>query len=161
MKYGLYTCRGTCQCGTQLYSGPGSAGHVEQDAKWLVDAGMDYLKEDSCCGSQVHEVAFGNYGDMRDALNKTGRPVYFSLCGWNTWYAPVGNSLGNSWRIAGDGQNWEKLTNCVNQNAALTQYARPGAWNDPDLLIGAPQLLPCRMPVCFVRRAEMPNTANG
>ena len=53
MKYGLYTCRGTCQCNTQLYHGPGSHAHVAQDAAWLADAGADYLKEDSCCGSQV------------------------------------------------------------------------------------------------------------
>ena len=46
MKYGLYTCRGTCQCATKLYSGPGSHGHVAQDAKYLTDAGADYLKED-------------------------------------------------------------------------------------------------------------------
>jgi alpha-galactosidase len=44
-----------------------------------------YLKEDSCCGSQDHPTAFADYAEMRDALNATGRPVYFSLCGWNTW----------------------------------------------------------------------------
>jgi len=27
---------------------------------------------------------------MRDALNQTGREIYFSLCGWFSWYAPVG-----------------------------------------------------------------------
>lgn len=75
---------------------------------------MDYLKEDSCCGSQDHETAFSDYGKMRDALNKSGtaagRSIYFSLCGWNTWYAPKGDSLGNSWRIAGDGTNWGALS---------------------------------------------------
>jgi hypothetical protein len=44
---------------------------------------------------------FHSSGKMRDALNATGRPIYFSLCGWNTWYSPVGYTLGNSWRIAG------------------------------------------------------------
>jgi hypothetical protein len=39
---------------------------------------------------------------MRDGLNATGREIYFSLCGWNSWYSPVGQTLGNSWRIAGD-----------------------------------------------------------
>ena len=62
--------------------------------------------------------------------------VYLSLCGWNTWYAPAGASLGNSWRIAGDGTNWGALSNCINQNAPLQQFAGPGAWNDPDLLQG-------------------------
>ena len=44
MKFGLYTSRGTCQCSTQLYQGPGSHGYEAQDAQWMVDAGMDYLK---------------------------------------------------------------------------------------------------------------------
>lgn len=89
-----------------------------------------------CCGSQDHQTAFADYAEMRDALNATGRPVYFSLCGWNTWYAPEGDRLGNSWRIAGDGTNWGALSICMNKNSQLQQYARPGAWNDPDLLQG-------------------------
>merc|ERR1711935_525747 len=136
MKYGLYTCRGTCQCGTQLYSGPGGNGHEKEDTAWLANAGADYLKVDSCCGDQDHAIAFNDYGKWRDGLNATGRDVYFSLCGWETWYAPKGDSLGNSWRIAGDGTNWGALSNCINENSQLQTYARPGAWNDPDLLQG-------------------------
>jgi alpha-galactosidase len=136
MKYGLYTCRGTCQCATKQYQGPGGHGHEAQDARWLADAGADYLKVDSCCGDQDHGVAFSDYGKWRDGLNATGRPVVFSLCGWHTWYAPQGNALGNSWRIAGDGTNWGALSNCINLNAQLQQYASHGAWNDPDLLQG-------------------------
>ena len=98
MKFGLYTSRGTVQCSTQQYQGPGSHGHVAQDAAWMVDVGMDYLKEDSCGGSQNHTVAFADYARMRNALNASGRPVYFSLCGWHDWYAPppAGGALGNS-----------------------------------------------------------------
>ena len=135
-KYGLYTSRGTCQCSTEQYEAPGSHGHEVADAQWIAGAGADYLKEDSCCGSPDHDEAFGDYATMRDALNATGRPVYFSLCGWYAWYAPAGASLGNSWRIAGDGTNWGALSECANINAQLTQYAAPGAWNDPDLLQG-------------------------
>merc|ERR1711907_144425 len=122
MKYGLYTSRGKVQCSTQRYHGPGSQGFEAQDAKWMAEAGMDYLKEDSCGGSQDHQTAFADYGRMRDALNATNRSVYFSLCGWNSWYAPVGDSLGNSWRIAGDGQNWGALSNCINTNVPLSKY---------------------------------------
>ena len=136
MKYGLYTCRGTCQCGTKEYSGPGGHGYEHLDAAWLANAGADYLKVDSCCGSQDHATAFADYSKWRDGLNSTGREIYFSLCGWHTWYAEKGDSLGNSWRIAGDGTNWGALTNCINSNVPLQQYARPGAWNDPDLLQG-------------------------
>ena len=31
---------------------------------------------------------------MRDALNATGRPIVFSLCGWEPWYSNPDPSLG-------------------------------------------------------------------
>jgi hypothetical protein len=97
---------------------------------FAADGGLAVISRiDSCCGSQDHDTAFADYAEMRDALNSTGREVYFSLCGWNTWYAPMGDKLGNSWRIAGDGTNWGALSNCMNQNSQLQRYARPGAWN--------------------------------
>ena len=51
---------------------------------------------------------------MRDALNATGRPIVFSLCGWNPWYSNPdpslgyggGKTLGNLWRIGPDDTNW-------------------------------------------------------
>ena len=145
--YGLYSCRGTCQCGTNTYHAEGSHGFEAADVAWMVDAGARYLKIDSCCGSQDHATAFSDYAKFRDAMNATGTredPVWFSLCGWEQWYSPPdpslnylgGGSLGNSWRIAGDGSGWGPLTNCVNQQAASAVYAGPGAWPDPDLLIG-------------------------
>ena len=47
-----------------------------------------------------------------------------------------GSSLGNSWRIAGDGGDWGALTNCMNTQAAAAPYAGAGGWPDPDQLIG-------------------------
>jgi alpha-galactosidase len=49
MKYGLYTCRGTCQCSTDKYSGPGGQGYEAQDSAWMVASGADWLKVDSWC----------------------------------------------------------------------------------------------------------------
>ena len=48
---------------------------------------------------------------MRDALNKTGRPIFYSLCEWGrkdpaTW-AP---KVGNSWRTTQDiHDNWDMM----------------------------------------------------
>lgn len=39
------------------------------------------MKEDSCNAVSDHGTAFAEYGKMRDALNSTGRPIFFSLCG--------------------------------------------------------------------------------
>ena len=95
LLFGTYTDRGTKTCAGR----PAAQDHEVDDAKTYAEWGVDYLKEDSCNAPGDHDTAFKQYGKMRDALNATGRPVLFSLCGWNTWYAPVGQSLGNSWRI--------------------------------------------------------------
>jgi hypothetical protein len=39
---------------------------------------------DSCNATADHNASFAQYGLMRDALNKTGRPIYFDLCGWSS-----------------------------------------------------------------------------
>jgi len=75
MVYGLYSCRGTCQCGTGEYHGPGSNGHEAADTQWMIDAGARWLKIDSCCGSQDHSVAFGDYSKFRNAMNASGEHV--------------------------------------------------------------------------------------
>ena len=85
LVYGLYSCRGTCQCGTGLYHAVGSNGHEAADTQWMIDAGARWLKIDSCCGSQNHSVAFSDYSKFRDAMNKSGEQVWFNLCGWRDW----------------------------------------------------------------------------
>ena len=104
----------------------------------------DYLKEDSCTASQDHKEAFAEYGRMRDALNATGRPIVFSLCGWNPWYSnpdPVlnytgGKELANLWRIGPDDTNWNGILANININSQLAANAGPDkGWNDPCLLL--------------------------
>lgn len=93
----------------------------------------------------MHAYAFHQYTLMRDALNATGRHIFFSLCGWNPWYAPPdkelhydgGASVGNSWRIAQDCYDWRTTFNAIQVNARLAAYAGPGGWNDPDMLLGS------------------------
>jgi alpha-galactosidase len=133
LKFGIYTDRGTQTCAGR----PGSYGYEQKDADTYASWGVDYLKEDSCNAASDHPTAFKEYGTMRDALNSTGREIYFSLCGWNSWYAPPGWSLGNSWRIAGDCNRWNNVLNAIDTNVPLTQYAHPGGWNDPDMLLGS------------------------
>ena len=138
LKLGIYSCRGWLTCAGRPASGGREAQHARQFAEW----GVDYLKYDSCYG--LASAAFERYGAMRDALNSTGRPILFSLCGWNAWYAPRGASLGNSWRIAPDTDEWANVYVAARTNEALGAHAGPGGFNDPDMLVGSSASAPVR-----------------
>jgi regulation of enolase protein 1 (concanavalin A-like superfamily) len=136
LKLGIYEDAGTMTCAKY----PGSYGHETTDAQDFADWGVDYLKYDNCnlvpgTGDTQQEY-IDRYKRMRDALAATGRPIVFSLCEWGnfqpwTWGADVGNL----WRTTGDiSDNWSKLLSIVHQNMPLAKAAKPGAWNDPDML---------------------------
>ena len=69
-------------------------------------------------------------------LFQTGRPIFFSMCEWGvdnpaTWAREVGNS----WRTTGDiHDSWDKMISIADLNDKWWQYAKPGGWNDPDML---------------------------
>ena len=58
---------------------PGSLGYEIKDAHTYADWTVDYLKLDSCYTNGTPAVV--EYSIMRDALNATGRPIFYSLCG--------------------------------------------------------------------------------
>eukprot|EP01018_Ginkgo_biloba_P017177 Gb_38041 [translate_table: standard] len=130
LKLGIYSDAGYYTCQKQ----PGSLGHEQADADTFAAWGVDYLKYDNCYndGSKPED----RYPKMRDALLRTGRPIFFSLCEWGvdvpaTW-AP---EIGSSWRTTGDIEDkWESIISRADQNNAWAHYARPGGWNDPDML---------------------------
>ena len=60
---------------------PGSRGNEELDAQYFADLGVDFLKYDNCY-APASDWIVDRYSAMRDALNKTGRPILFSMCNW-------------------------------------------------------------------------------
>ena len=105
LLFGVYSDAGTETCQRR----PGSLGHETSDANSYAKWGVDYLKYDNChSGSESPKT---RYPVMRDALNKTGRSIFFSMCEWGrddpaTW-AP---KVGNSWRTTSDiKDNWARL----------------------------------------------------
>ncbi|WP_333770460.1 glycoside hydrolase family 27 protein [Streptomyces sp. IBSBF 2435] len=132
LKFGLYSSAGTKTCNSAGF--PGGLGHEQQDANLWASWGVDYLKYDNCNNTGVD--AQQRYKAMGDALKATGRPILYSICEWGSnqpWnWAPA---IGNSWRTTGDiSDNWSSMIGNAHQNQALAQYAKPGAWNDPDML---------------------------
>jgi alpha-galactosidase len=130
LKFGIYTDAGTKTCQGR----PGTFGFEERDAQTYAGWGVDYVKEDWCNADRLD--ARTQYTKFRRALDRTGRPIVLSICEWGVnqpWdWAP---SVGNLWRTTDDiSDNWASMLSNLDQSAQHSAVARPGAWNDPDML---------------------------
>eukprot|EP00038_Savillea_parva_P010865 m.193374 g.193374 ORF g.193374 m.193374 type:complete len:481 (-) comp18907_c0_seq1:27-1469(-) len=80
LSLGLYTDISNLTCGNQ---GVGSWGHYQQDAQTLAEWGVRYVKVDFC-GANTHNLPpdpqLTLWRALRDALNATGVPIYYSIC---------------------------------------------------------------------------------
>ena len=97
LKFGIYSSAGTLTCQGR----PGSLGYEILDARSYADWGVDYLKYDNCHNKRISGKI--RYPAMRDALNATGRPIYYSMCNWGR-QAPHkwAKDVANSWRTTMD-----------------------------------------------------------
>jgi alpha-galactosidase len=140
LKLGIYADAGTTTCAHF----PGSYGHEAQDAATFAAWGVDYVKYDRCNipfgdfpGQSPQQVQQILYTRMSDALRATGRGIVFSMCNpdptddpWE-WGAPIANL----WRTTTDIEdNYGSMLVNFEGTVDLSGDARPGAWNDPDLL---------------------------
>jgi len=139
MRFGIYGDAGTHTC--NKLGSPGSLGHELTDARTFARWGVDYLKYDNCHSNGV--PAPDRYQAMRNALNQVSRAIVYSICNWGhnspwTW----AHNIGNLWRTSLDiHDSWESMIAIVHVNQGLARFARPGHWNDPDLLeIGNPHM---------------------
>ncbi|GIG59930.1 alpha-galactosidase [Longispora fulva] len=139
LKFGIYATPGTRTCGN-IYNGYpgalGSKGHEALDARTFADWGVDYLKYDWCLANEDGVDPQAGFTLMRDSLKDAGRPILYSIhrepqLPVDSWRADVANS----WRTTPDiGDSWGSMIGIAHANQPLAGYARPGAWNDPDML---------------------------
>jgi alpha-galactosidase len=135
LKLGIYSSPGPNTCAGY----EGSYGHEEQDARVYAAWGIDYLKYDWCGARTIYsdEEMPPVYQKMGDALLASGRPIVYSLCQYGRldvwkWGADVG---GNLWRTTGDiRDSWDSMTGIGFKQNEFAEWARPGHWNDPDML---------------------------
>lgn len=144
LKFGIYSSPGDYTCGGYL----GSLDHEQQDAESYNEWGIDYLKYDWCGYTRKHNnepdretVAsyVRPYLLMEGFLRAQPRDIFYSLCQYGMadvweWGEFVD---ANSWRTTGDiTDTWESLYDIgFRQQADLYPYAKPGHWNDPDMLV--------------------------
>ena len=165
LKLGLYNDSGTMTCSSHGF--PGSFGHEAQDAMQFAKWGVDYLKDDNCKqapGQDTRAATIKRYTDMSDGLaaarKATGQAIVFSLCQKGDNGIPTEDwspSVGNLWRTTSDiHPNWARISSLIDKNIPLAPYARPGAWNDPDMLeVGNAGLSPTEAQSHFSMWAEM------
>eukprot|EP00930_Biecheleria_cincta_P042421 TRINITY_DN29197_c0_g1_i1.p1 TRINITY_DN29197_c0_g1~~TRINITY_DN29197_c0_g1_i1.p1 ORF type:complete len:414 (-),score=71.19 TRINITY_DN29197_c0_g1_i1:9-1250(-) len=146
-KFGIYTDRGSKTCAGRA----GSLDHERMDAETFALWEVDYVKEDNCnapYGANNQTELFKQFGLFRDELNRTGRPIFFSVCGGGDqgWYANLSyyaadargaGALANAWRITSDVTSSGTYEYARNIDAGLARFSGPGAFNDPDMLLGS------------------------
>ncbi|WP_073927424.1 NPCBM/NEW2 domain-containing protein [Streptomyces sp. CB03911] len=139
LKLGIYATPGKRTCANIWDSYPGqlgSLGHETQDAAAFASWGVDYLKYDWCKADEDGVDAQQAFTTMGKALNDTGRPIFYSI--HREPQQPVDPwrpAVANSWRTTSDiSDNWSSMIGKAQANQPLAALARPGAWNDPDML---------------------------
>ena len=140
LKFGIYSSPGPTTCGRYL----GSYEHEQQDATTYANWGIDYLKYDWCSYSNIAKgdttlAAYQKpYRVMQTALRSQKRDMVYSLCQYgmknvSAWGHEVD---ANCWRTTGDiTDTWNSLRSIGFSQGTLSQYAKPGRWNDPDMMI--------------------------
>ncbi len=130
LKFGIYSDAGNLTCAGR----PGSLGYEDTDARTYAEWKVDFLKYDNCNNEGI--LPEKRYPVMRDALNETGRHIFYSICEWGfdnpaTWAGPVGNSW-RTWHDIRD--DWGNMIRRAEYNDQWWSYAAPGGWNDPDVM---------------------------
>ncbi|KAK4480670.1 hypothetical protein RD792_013748 [Penstemon davidsonii] len=130
LKLGVYSDAGIMTCQYR----PGSLQHEYDDAALFASWGIDYLKYDNCFNLGIEPEK--RFPPMRDALNASGRTIFYSLCEWGVNDPALwAGTIGNSWRTTNDIiDTWESMTSIADINDKWAAYAGPGGWNDPDML---------------------------
>jgi alpha-galactosidase len=141
LKFGIYAAPGSETCGNYFSGYPiqgiGSIGHEQQDANTFASWGVDYLKYDWCradINDQLQEIP--TFQKMEQDLQATGRNIVLSISEYGVqqpWlWAP---GIANLWRTTHDIHPlWSSVIQHIDAQVPVTQYAKPGAWNDPDML---------------------------
>ena len=156
LKAGLYSSPGPWTCGGCT----GSWRHEQQDAQTYASWGFDYLKYDWCSygtiadgkdpdakdvptwsegkGRSDVEVASHPYMVMGKYLREQSRDIVYSLCqyGMSDVWNWGGSVNGNCWRTTGDiTDTWRSMSTIGFHQDKAAPHAKPGNWNDPDMLI--------------------------
>lgn len=141
LRFGIYAVPGAQTCANYYDDYPdlglGSYGHERLDAETFAEWGVDYLKYDWCRAEETTPYDRPQaFQLMHDELARLRRPIVYAISEYGQgepwrWAPP----MANLWRTTADiDATWPSIVSIIDQQAALAEFARPGAWNDPDML---------------------------
>lgn len=143
LKFGIYTDIAPLTCAGE----EGSYGYEDIDAKTFAEWGVDYIKCDYCYAPKDIFTAVERYDKFIKEVRKQDRDMVFALCEWGKrapwlWGESIDAQL---WRTTWDLRDtWEHgsygvrnngIMECLDIQAHLHEYAKPGRWNDMDMLV--------------------------
>jgi alpha-galactosidase len=110
---------------------PGGMTYEAADAQTYEEWGVDYLKYTNC--NPKDSASERSIFDLATALAGLNRPITLSIAAppFHEWM-PDSAQL---WRTSGSAApTWSSLVESIDATVPLAAYARPGAFNDPDML---------------------------
>lgn len=122
---GLFAGIGDCK------ATPGGDGYEEIDAENYASWGIDYLKYVQC--GTPSDVSESVVSDLARALAGTERHIVLSLAAppFQEWM----RDTVQLWRTSRNAEpTWDSIVASIDSAVPLAAYARPGAFNDPDML---------------------------
>ncbi|UXX80981.1 glycoside hydrolase family 27 protein [Reichenbachiella carrageenanivorans] len=143
LKFGIYTDIAPLTCAGE----EGSYGYEAIDAQTFAEWGVDYIKCDYCYAPKDIFTAVERYGKFIKEVRKQDKKMVFALCEWGKrspwlWGESIDAQL---WRTTWDLRDtWEHgsygvrnngIMECLDIQAHLHEYAKPGHWNDMDMLV--------------------------
>jgi alpha-galactosidase len=154
-KFGLHTVPGTQDCGGDPVGG---FNHEQVQIQQFIDWGLDFIKLDKCkyAPGWNEDLLKETYFRWTDILKKSGKNIVLSISAYQfrDWNPEVGNmsrttpdimarvNVGkaafDSVAVAPKG-NFKTVMWIANENNKSAQYAGPGYWNDPEMLVTGDQ----------------------
>ncbi|GAA4305248.1 glycoside hydrolase family 27 protein [Compostibacter hankyongensis] len=153
LKFGLHTVPGTRDCGGDKVGGYGhEAVQIQQFADW----GIDFIKLDKCRmqGNWDEAQLKAVYFKWAGLIRKSGRDMVLSISAykfrdWNPEAGQMSRTTPDIRAKCNGGAVFENphdgrkaplsVMDIAEMNSLSAQYARPGYWNDPDMLVTGDQ----------------------
>jgi alpha-galactosidase len=109
---------------------PGGDGFETVDAQSYASWGVEYVKYVACQGTNISREQATRFGE---ALRGVSPPIVLSLA--SPPFAEWMPRVAQLWRTGRNARpEWRSIVESIDVTTPLAAYARPGAFNDPDML---------------------------